>query len=205
MVSVASVKSTTELVSEAMSRGAIQIHEELNGLVNLLRTVKLRNIMEIGSEMGGTFWLWCQLTALGGIKISLDKPDGDSGSGRFVDPDRLTKRVELFESFSPGVKVITGDSHSPMIRQRVRAMLHGRELDFLFLDGDHSYEGVKSDFEEYREMVKRGGLIAFHDIQDSEFHRYRGCFVADFWNSLDGKKTEFLSGSTWGGIGVIEN
>ena len=38
-------------------------------------------------------------------------------------------------------------------------------MDFLFIDGDHSYEGAKQDFENYSKLVRPGGLIALHDIQ----------------------------------------
>ena len=40
-----------------------------------------------------------------------------------------------------------------------------RELpvDMLFIDGDHSYEGVRGDWEAWRLHVRRGGIIALHD------------------------------------------
>lgn len=38
-----------------------------------------------------------------------------------------------------------------------------KPIDFLFIDGDHRYEAVKQDFEEWLPHVKKGGLIAFHD------------------------------------------
>lgn len=37
------------------------------------------------------------------------------------------------------------------------------ELDALFIDGDHLYEGVKSDFDKFSPFVKKGGIIIFHD------------------------------------------
>jgi predicted O-methyltransferase YrrM len=37
-------------------------------------------------------------------------------------------------------------------------------VDFLFIDADHTYEGVKRDFELYSTLVAEGGLIGFHDI-----------------------------------------
>lgn len=37
-------------------------------------------------------------------------------------------------------------------------------MDFLFIDGDHAYEGVKADFEMYSPLVRKGGLVALHDI-----------------------------------------
>ena len=36
-------------------------------------------------------------------------------------------------------------------------------FNFLFIDGDHSYEGCKADFEAWSPLVKPGGMIAFHD------------------------------------------
>ena len=194
------------MVDQAIARGAVQVPEELIRMLDVLREAQPRNIMEIGSEAGGTFWLWCQVATLGGIKISIDKPDGSSGSGRFVQPVALKKRTEEFKAFAPRVEVITGDSHSPLVKSRVRTVLGEELLDFLFIDGDHSYEGVKADFEDYREFVRRGGLIAFHDVKDTQFHRERGCFVADFWAelSIEGKR-EFSSPCGWGGIGIIEN
>ncbi len=195
--------TSMELVGEAMILGAIQIPEELCSLVDLLREAKPNNVMEIGSEAGGTFWLWCKLAS--GLKISLDKPDGESGSWKFVDSNALAARTEKFNTFAPSVSVVTGDSHSPVILARVRSVLAGELLDFLFIDGDHSYDGVKADFQQYRELVRRGGLIAFHDIKNTDYHRQRGCFVGDFWAELQGKKYEFISPSEWGGIGVIEN
>jgi cephalosporin hydroxylase len=200
------VRSTADLVAEAMTKGAVQLPTELCSMADLLRDIKPRHIMEIGSEAGGTFWLWCQLACMGGIKISLDKPDGNSGSGLFSGPQALAERTELFKTFAPRVHVVTGDSHSPLIRARVRTILGEELLDFLFIDGDHSYDGVKADFQQYRELVRRGGLIALHDIKNTQSHRYRGCFVADFWSELpDANKTEFIAPSEWGGIGVVQN
>jgi predicted O-methyltransferase YrrM len=36
-------------------------------------------------------------------------------------------------------------------------------IDYIFIDGDHSYEGVKNDTEKALEMLKPGGLIVWHD------------------------------------------
>lgn len=32
------------------------------------------------------------------------------------------------------------------------------------MDGDHTYEGVRKDFQMYSPLVRKGGLIAFHDV-----------------------------------------
>jgi predicted O-methyltransferase YrrM len=61
--------------------------------------------------------------------------------------------------------VIRADSHDP---QTVRSLdeLRG-SVDLLFLDGDHSYDGVRADFENYAPLVRPGGLIAFHDVEST--------------------------------------
>lgn len=37
------------------------------------------------------------------------------------------------------------------------------ELDLLFIDGDHSYDAVKADWEHYQRFLKTGSLVVFHD------------------------------------------
>jgi predicted O-methyltransferase YrrM len=57
---------------------------------------------------------------------------------------------------------INKDSHNPWALETIKDL--AGYLDFLFIDGDHSYEGVKKDWEMYSPLVRKGGLIAFHDI-----------------------------------------
>lgn len=47
-------------------------------------------------------------------------------------------------------------------------------IEFLFIDGDHSYEGLKKDWEIWLPKVKPGGIIALHDTyQDKDQESYR--------------------------------
>ena len=198
------VTPSAHLVNKAFEFGMIQMQEEITSLVDLVRTLRPKNVMEIGSESGGTFYLWCRLASLGGLKISLDLPTGKSGSCKFADKDALAERTNRFLSWSANVKVVTGDSHDPDVQTQIAKILGNEKLDFLFIDGDHTYEGVKLDFEMYKSFVRFGGLIAFHDIRDSEYHRTRGCNVAQFWQELPQPKLEIIDPlAYWGGIGCI--
>jgi predicted O-methyltransferase YrrM len=40
-------------------------------------------------------------------------------------------------------------------------------LELLFVDGDHSYEGARADYERWRELVRPGGHLLFHDAVDT--------------------------------------
>jgi cephalosporin hydroxylase len=208
--------TTSQLIDQAFQHGMIQMKEEITAFVDFLRTRTLTHILEIGSESGGTFYLWCKLARLGGLKISIDKPDGDSGSWTYVDQEKLKARTALFKTWAPRVKVITGDSHEQKIWLDVGDILNGQQLDLLFIDGDHSYQGVKSDYAMYRDLVKPGGLIAFHDIKDTECHLNRGCHVHTFWAELKAFNSrtppdqrgwtmqEFIGEGDWGGIGCLQ-
>lgn len=194
--------TTDEMVQRAFAEGMVQVKQEITDLVNFLYPLGLCNMLEIGSESGGTFYLWCRV--ISGVKISLDLPSGASGSGIYRDAEKRRARNEKMRGWSVDAYMITGDSHSVESLDKVRGLLAGEMLDFLFIDGDHSYEGVKQDFEMYRKFVRSGGWIAFHDIKNTEHHRHRDCYVAQFWDELPGEKMVFDAGSYWGGIGLVK-
>lgn len=45
------------------------------------------------------------------------------------------------------------------------------EFSLVFIDADHSYEGVKGDFELWSPMIVSGGLVAFHDTNQEFSNR----------------------------------
>ncbi len=40
-------------------------------------------------------------------------------------------------------------------------------VDFLFIDGDHSYNGLKGDWEAWRTLIAVGGFVALHDSRST--------------------------------------
>jgi predicted O-methyltransferase YrrM len=91
----------------------------------------------------------------------------------------------LYRSFARDrqkIELVRGNSHQASSVEAVERVLRNRQVDVLFIDGDHTYEGVKKDFELYSPMMRKGGLIAFHDItpslNNSEIE------VPQFWNEL---------------------
>jgi predicted O-methyltransferase YrrM len=44
-------------------------------------------------------------------------------------------------------------------------LIRDKKFDFLFIDGDHSYEGLKSDWEAWHARIAPGGVVALHDTR----------------------------------------
>ncbi len=78
--------------------------------------------------------------------------------------------------------MIRANSHDKKTLGTVKEILNGEKVDFLFIDGDHSYEGVKTDFEMYSPLVKKGGIVAFHDIAPGPEENVGG--VPRFWEKI---------------------
>lgn len=133
---------------------AKQVRSEIKGLAELVNDEEPETIMEIGTLWGGTFYIWSQYIDSANHLISLDLPGGPVKRTR----DRMLKE---FNS-SKEIDIIRGNSHSEETLEQVKDKVE--KVDFLFIDGDHTYEGVKEDFEMYKQLVSEEGIIAFHDI-----------------------------------------
>lgn len=113
------------------------------------------------------------------------------------------------------IEIITGNTHHNITYDKVKHKLNECLCDLLFIDADHTYESVKKDFEIWSPLVRRGGWIAFHDI-DPEHVDQHLCQVNKFWNELVGEKIEFITTEEhtlmgykgihphYGGIGILK-
>jgi predicted O-methyltransferase YrrM len=139
----------------------IQNPREIRALLSVLKKANPRSILEIGTASGGTLFLLTRVAAADARLVSVDLPGGPGGGGY------PAWKIPLFEAFPlPGQRLalIRDNSHDLAVRARVADLIGETGLDFLLIDGDHSYEGVKSDFEMYGPLVQPPGLIAFHDV-----------------------------------------
>ena len=145
----------TWLALRAWRHSANQKLVEFAALIRLLSDRELNVVVEIGTAHGGTYWAWCRLAIPTAHLVSVDLPGNDD----------WTARVRTYPRPTQTQTVIRADSHDP---GTVRSLdgLKG-SVDLLFLDGDHSYDGVRADFENYAPLVKPGGLIAFHDVEST--------------------------------------
>ena len=70
---------------------------------------------------------------------------------------------EKLSTVSQQFKILYGASSSSRKGIPLIKGLWDKSIDFLFVDGDHSFESVKSDLELYEPFVTKGGVIACHD------------------------------------------
>ena len=186
------------LARRAIEHPAWQKQSELTALLHLLERRRLRTVVEIGTHRGGTLWAWCQVAEPDAliVSIDLDLPDHEK-----IQASQLLELARARQA----LRLLRLDSHDEETLEALQAELRGRQIDFLFIDGDHSYDGVRLDYEMYGPLVDRGGLIAFHDVLP---HPHAPeCEVERFWREIRGdfRHIELLDAyaRTWGGIGVL--
>jgi predicted O-methyltransferase YrrM len=181
-----------------------QLRAELAELMRAVASLNPAAALEIGTHAGGTLFLLCRLSAPSATIISIDLPGGLWGGGYY------RRRVPLYKRFAgegQSMHLLRQDSHKQKTLDRVKDILGGAPLDYLFIDGDHSYEGVKQDFDMYSPLVRAGGLVAFHDIAGTGWARCLS--VERFWNEVKGlhKHKEIIgepeAGGQRFGIGML--
>ncbi len=118
----------------------------------------VRSYLEVGIQHGGLLAFMetaCQFETVAGVSYE----------------ERETLRSR--RNGHPDWAIFIGDSHSPEYRTW-RAGLG--QIDLVMIDGDHSYAGVKADYELELSMPSR--YIAFHDIAN------KACGVPRLWNEI---------------------
>jgi len=144
----------------------VQIESEISELYNMVKNMNPKVICEIGTDRGGTLYLWSKAMQPDGLIISIDLPRSYRKSLNRFSYSFFSERQQIY--------FLRENSQSAECQMSVQKILNGKRIDFLFIDADHSYEGVKKDFKLYSDFVRKSGLIAFHDILDK-------CGVAKFW------------------------
>lgn len=156
-----------------------QVRSEILQLGKILQSSAPKRSLEIGTNYGGTLFLLCTLSSPGAKIISLDLPSGPFGGGY---PRRKIPLFRRFPRAGQKLHLIRADSHAPKTKERVLQILDGEKLDYLFIDADHTYDGVQRDFQMYSPLVRRGGMVAFHDI--ATYNPESECQVARFWSEI---------------------
>lgn len=155
----------------------LQTRSEIVEYARMVDELRPKTILEIGTYRGGTLFIHSRLAAPRATLISVDLP------GSWLGNCWRWAHAPIFKRFTregQTLHLLRADSHRQETLSAVTRLLDGRPLDLLFVDGDHSYSGVRADFEMYSPLVRPGGIVAFHDIAEQPLP----CEVARFWNEV---------------------
>ena len=84
--------------------------------------------------------------------------------------DVLENRINTYPLFLKNIKEYELDNFiKPMVMDSISASKEISEaLDFIFIDGSHTYESARNDYKYWEPKLRNGGILAIHDIYDSE-------------------------------------
>lgn len=171
-----------------------QYEDEFSILLDEYKRQKPKTILEIGTHHGGTLYHWITEAPDGATILSIDN--------QHINCDLYSvwanKRVY--------VDYYKGDSTSySAIDYAIRNYC---PYDWIFIDGDHSYKGVKHDWEASKAMISSKGIIAFHDILPHPPWNEQPVEVEKLWSEIkkEYKTKEIIGKHIWpdmSGIGVV--
>jgi predicted O-methyltransferase YrrM len=177
---------------------AHQRKNEFCDFINYANRHPISTIVEIGTADSGTHLLLSELIYSSKIMVAIDL--------------EIRNRISMsaINTNNDSRMVIKGSSHSHETYSKLKMVLGGDKIDLLFIDGDHTYSGVKNDFEIYKKLVSPKGIVAFHDIVPDNFSRTgvkTSSYVGDvpkFWNEIKDqfKYVEFKDTNDQDGCGI---
>ena len=155
-----------------------------------------KSILEIGSRYGYTLLdLAAGMDGKGKI-VCVDLP-GTFPWGEADSQTILMENVAMLRGWGHSVTALLEDSHDPAVVELVRTK---GPYDFVFIDGDHTYEGVKQDWENYGPL---GKTVVFHDIVRPKSGERQELGVWRLWQEIAGTKEEFVAPDSKMGIGKV--
>ncbi|RED52831.1 class I SAM-dependent methyltransferase [Cohnella lupini] len=144
---------------------------------DLTRNLKPRTVVELGTAFGVSYFSFCQATVDSAANTrcyAVDTWLGDPHGGYYSEA--------IFEAVSAIARI-----HYPNVATLVRCFfdeaLHyfpDESIDVLHIDGYHTYEAVKHDFDTWIPKLARNGVVLFHDIAE----RSRDFGVYRVWEGL---------------------
>lgn len=163
----------------------------------IIRIFKPQVIVELGVHTGNSYFAFCQSVKEGGLDTkcwAIDTWVGDEHAGKYDDSvyqNVFNHNADHYSSFSKLLRKTFDEASLDF---------EDSSVDFLHIDGLHTYEAVKHDFETWLPKLTPGALVLFHDINVFD----RGFGVWKFWGELKGKypkNIEFLHSN---GLGVLQ-
>lgn len=193
----------SEIESICTGRLACSVQQAILNLL-LVRSVKGDHLtyLEIGTLFGINTIVTHQISAQWFDKVHfvmIDPLEGyytksplDPTTGMQVSRATLEQNLKKVGLPKSDYSIIQKYSSDP----EALAQAGQRAYDVIFIDGDHSFEGVRDDFKHYSGMVKEGGYLVFDDYGEPSWPG-----VTEFVDSHVKKTTGFREvGSGWNTI-----
>lgn len=155
-----------------------------------------RSIVELGVHHGFSYYVFCQAVQrlhLGARCFGIDTWMGDEHAGYYGDDvyNAICSRNRRYDGFSRLIRSEFSDACS---------QFEGGSVDLLHIDGCHTYEAARRDFESWLPKLSKRGVVLFHDTAEYE----NGFGVYRLWEELRGRYPhfEFRHGHGLGVLGV---
>lgn len=178
----------------------LQYKEEIDQFIALLVAEKCRSYLEIGCCYGDNIHAIGMALPAGSKIVGVDYPGAYRGilnGGKFRGSvDNLKRAAADLKANGRLATLILGDSHAAEVIEMVRALA---PFDAVFIDGDHSKNGVRQDWETYGPL---GRIVAFHDIAGDSYNGKN--LRKTYGPACEGRRhIEFIANPDNRGIGVI--
>ena len=176
--------------NENMIDGRI-CHSSIILLHILINNVDINNYMEIGVHNGGSMTMILsgnnKNINIYGIDLFEDIYDEMKHLNQekfttyqYFKRDNLSmvktldnvERVKEYYNNNSKINLLQGNSYFDETETKFKQELNSNELDLLFIDGDHTLDGVKNDYDRYSKYVKKGGYIVFDDYHHPIIKEY---------------------------------
>jgi predicted O-methyltransferase YrrM len=153
-------KEQTWMRDQVQTQGLLDLIKELGDNSN-------KTMVEIGSFVGESTVLFAQSFKQ---VIAIDPFLAD------YDPADPTSYLFEFKNVYETYLERTGDHQNiktiKLTSNDAKDVLKDELFDFIYIDGLHTYEGVKTDIYNYLPLVKKGGVIGGHDYTDKTEHKH---------------------------------
>lgn len=130
-----------------------QIQEEFGRVLALYTIKKPARVLEIGTASGGTLYHWLQNAAPDATVVTVDLVEPHYESSEHLYPEWTPDGVTCIQ--------VRGSSHDPEVLEQCRA--HA-PYEWLFIDGAHTYQDAKMDWNDYKPLCDHGAYVFLHDI-----------------------------------------
>ena len=137
------------------------------GLVDLLKYVSEKlpksnyKMIEIGSYMGESTMMFAS-TGLFSTIYSIDPLEGDEEFNEIFEYDWDLVKSEYLNNIRMFDNIIHYEDYSYNVINK----FDDNSIDFIYIDGNHSYDSVTKDLQLYLPKIKKGGFISGHDYCD---------------------------------------